>query len=551
MNQTIDRVILVGFDGATWALLRPWIEQGRLPAFARAVQEGTAGELLSSTPPYSAPAWVSFATGMNPGKHGVVDFWQPDPDGSGERPISALSVAVPTLWDLLSGAGRRVAVLNVPVTYPPRPVNGLLVSGMMTPSEDAAWAHPPELREELRGRPGGYAVNPYATAAQSEEFLRRVLTWVPRREAAHRDLLGRERWALFANVVQASDPIQHHFWNALDPEHPAGQPDLAQRYGDLIHRCYAEMDAVLQHRLEQVDEGTALLVMSDHGFGPAHKYVHINRLLAELGLLRFQRGEALRHRGVSMSRLYRLLRRLDPWNLRGRLSNRLRQFLRRQVDRLVAPPVDWARTRAYAGRSSGESVWINLHGRDPRGIVEPGAEYEALRDQVIEALLSLRDPESGSPVVSGAWRKEELYRGPQLPWLPDVLFQVSPYPYLPTDRLSVEGLFEEIAPSVGGGRHRPEGILIAVGAPFRQGGTIRGATIADIAPTVLYLLGLPVPEDMDGRVLEELLTQEYLETHPVQQGPAVGGGERPAGPSPYSEDERERIAETLRGLGYL
>ena len=218
---------------------------------------------------------------------------------------------------------------------------------------------------------------------------------------------------------------------------------------------------------------------------------------------------------------------------------------------MIAPPVDWERTRAYAGRSSGESVWINLRGRDPRGIVEPGAEYEALRDQVIEALLSLRDPESGSPVVAGAWRKEELYRGPQLPWLPDVLFQVSPYPYLPTDRLSVEGLFEEIAPSVGGGRHRPEGILIAVGVPFRRGGTVQGATIADIAPTVLYLLGLPVPEDMDGRVLEGLFTPEYLEAHPIQRGPAVGGGERPAGPSPYSEDEMEQIAENLRGLGYL
>jgi len=552
--STVDRVLVLGLDGATWTLLRPWVDEGRLPGFARATREGVTGTLLSTIPPYSAPAWVSFATGMNPGKHGVVDFWQPASDGTGEQPISALSIATPTLWDLLSRADRRVAILNVPVTYPPRQVNGILVSGMMTPSEDAPWAYPPSLRDELRNQPGGYAVNPYATAAQSADFLRRVLDWVPRREAAHRWLLEQERWSLFVNVVQASDPIQHHFWNCLDPTHPAYDPQRARRYAALIRDCYREMDTVLQDRLERLDERTALLVISDHGFGPAHKYVHINRLLAEMGLLVFQKGRSagrLGRTGLSMSRLYRLLRRLDPWNLRGRLSNRLRQSLRRQMDRALAPPIDWSRTRAYAGRSTGQSVYINLRGRDPRGIVEPGAEYEHLRDEIIAALKGLRDPETGERVVEHAWRKEELYHGPQLPWLPDILFQVSPHPYLPTDRLSVEDLFEPIAPSVGGGRHRPEGILLAVGAPFQRGKTIEGARILDITPTVLYLLGLPIPEDMDGRVLEELFDPAYLEAHPIRKGPPVGKRDRPGAPSPYSEEEVEQITAHLRGLGYL
>jgi predicted AlkP superfamily phosphohydrolase/phosphomutase len=287
--------------------------------------------------------------------------------------------------------------------------------------------------------------------------------------------------------------------------------------------------------------------MSDHGFGPAHKYVHINRLLADMGLLAFQQdagGGLLRRTGVSMSSLYRLLRRLDPWNLRGRLSNRLRQFLRRQVDRAVAAPIDWTRTRAYAGRSTGESVYINLRGRDPRGIVESGAQYEGLRDKIIEALLELRDPETGGPVVAQAWRKEELYQGPQLPWLPDILFQVSPNPYLPTDRLSVDALFEEIAPSVGGGRHRPEGILIAVGSPFRREASIHGATICDITPTVLYLLGLPIPEDMDGCVLEGLFEPAYLQQHPPRSGPPVGGKQRPAIPRPTRRRRWTRLRRT-------
>ncbi|MBN1483087.1 MAG: alkaline phosphatase family protein [Chloroflexia bacterium] len=546
----IDRVILLGLDGATWTLLQPWVQQGRLPGLARAMQQGSHGALHSSTPPYSAPAWVSLATGMNPGKHGVVDFWQPAPDGRGEQPISALSAAAPTLWEQLGQAGRRVALFNVPVTYPPRPVNGLLVSGMLTPHEEAAWSHPPALKEELQSLPGGYLVNPYATAAQSEEFLQRVLTWVPQRERAHRQMLERERWSLFFNVVQASDTIQHHFWNCLDPAHPAYDEHLARRYDGLLQRCYAAMDAVIQNRLALLDERTALILMSDHGFGPAHKYVHVNRLLADMGLLVFEGGRPARG-GISMSGLYRLLRRLDPWNLRGRLSNRLRQRLRQQVDRAIARPIDWSRSRAYSGRSTGESIYINLRGRDPRGIVEPGQEYEALRDKVIQGLLDLRDPDSGERVVEQAWRKEEIYHGPQLPWLPDVLFQVSPHPYLPTDRLSVDDLFEEIAPSIGGGRHQSEGILVLAGAPFQQGLSIQDAQITDVAPTVLYLLGLPVPEDMDGRVLEETLDPGYRRAHPIQQGPPVGGESQAAGPSPYSEQEVDEIAERLRGLGYV
>ncbi len=554
MDDPLQQVLILGLDGATWSLLRPWIEAGHLPALAQAVREGVSGDLHSTIPPYSAPAWVSFATGMRPGKHGVVDFWQPSLDDGTPKPISSQSIATPTFWDLLSRAGNRVAILNVPVTYPPHEVNGLLVSGMMTPDENAPWSYPLALKQEFLGRPGGYEVNPYATAAQSEAFLQRVLDWVPQRESVHRHFLEREQWALFANVVQASDPIQHHFWNCLDPSHPAYEPDNAKRYRALLQSCYAGMDAVLQDRLGRLDKRTALLVISDHGFGPAHKYVHVNRLLAEMNLLAFEERSGagiLQRSGISMSGLYRILRRLDPWNLRGRLSNRLRQTLRRQVDRTVAPSIEWSRTRAYAGRSSGESVYINLRGRDSHGIVEPGEAYEHLRDEIITALKALCDPETGQTVVEDAWRREEVYQGPQLSRLPDIVFRIGHRPYLPTDRLSVDALFEDIAPSVGGGRHQPEGILIAVGGPFRQGATIEGASIIDIAPTVLHLLGSPVPSDMDGRVIQDLFQPDYLAIHPVRHGSPIAAGEAADASSPYSEEEMDLITEHLRKLGYL
>ncbi len=556
-HSSSNRVIILGFDGATWKLLRSLIEAGKLPGFAKALRLGVTGTLLSSTPPYSAPAWATFATGMNPGKHGIADFWQRAPDGRGVQLISSHSLAVPAIWDLLSRANKRVAVINVPGTYPPREINGIMISGMMTPLEDVQWTYPDFLKNELHSLPGGYAANPYATAAQSEDFLKRVLDWVPRREAAHQILLEREDWDLFINVVQASDPIQHHFWNILDVSHPDYRSELAEKYTPLLMEAYTRMDAVLLNRLERLDEHTALLVMSDHGFGPAHKYVHINHLLAEMGLLKFQdqglsTGGVLQWGGLNMSAFYRLIRRIDPWNLRGRLSNRVRQFLRRKMDQVLAAPVDWTLTKAYAGRSTGEAIYINLRGRDPLGSVEPGDEYERLRDQIIKALQNLRDSETGEKVIAHVWKKEEIYLGPQLPSMPDILFQISPYPYLPTDRLSVDSTFEKIDPSVGGGRHYPEGVFLGVGGPFRQGVKVDADLhISDIAPTVLHLLGMEIPEDMDGRMLEELLEPAYLNDHPVRIGLPVGESEETIIDSPYTKDEMEKVEENLRKLGYL
>jgi len=556
-DPSIYRIMILGFDGATWSLLQPWIESGILPGFMKASQMGVKATLLSSTPPYSAPAWATFATGMNPGKHGIADFWQPTPDGRGVQLISSHSLAVPAIWSLLSQAGKRMAVINVPGTYPPREINGIMISGMMTPSEEAQWTYPHSLKNELISLQGGYAANPYATATQSKDFLRKVLDWVPRRETIHQKLLEQEDWDLFINVVQASDPIQHHFWNMMDGTHPDYDPVLAEKYAPLLMESYAAMDAVLLDRLKRVDEHTALLVMSDHGFGPAQKYVHINRLLAEMGLLQFQdqnlsAGSMLQRGGYSMSAFYKLIRRLDPWNMRGRLSNRVRHFLRRKMDQVLAAPIDWARTKAYAGRSTGEAIYINLRGRDPQGIIDPGEAYEHIRDQIITALENLRDPETGEKVISQVWRKEEIYQGPQLPILPDILFQISPYPYLPTDRLSVDSIFERIDPSVGGGRHYPEGIFMGVGGPFRQGVQVdSGLHISDIAPIVLHLLGMEIPEDMDGRVCDALFEPSYLIENPVRIGSPVSEGDGIVMDSPYTKAEMEMVEENLRKLGYL
>ncbi len=546
-----SRVVVLGLDGATFTVLRPWMEDGHLPNLARLAREGVHGQLESVVPPYSAPAWVSLVTGQGPGKHGIVDFWRYDPSTDERRPMDASDVGTAALWDILGQHGRLVGVVNVPLTYPPRPVNGVMVSGMMTPGEDTPYTHPPELKNWLKEVGGDYTADPYTSVDRTPAFLKRVLYWVGRREAAHLHLLKSHPFDFFINVVQALDPIQHHFWRVLDESHPRHDDDEARRLRPLLLRCYQAVDEVVGHRLGMLDGRTTLFVVSDHGFGPVHRRFNVNRFLLEQGFLALE-GDAMPHplRSRVIEGIRAAGRMLDVLNLRGRLlDNRQREVLRRRLDQSAAPAVDWSRTRAYYTGLTGQGLYVNLAGREATGIVPRGAPYEEVRDSLIAALVGLRDPDTGQPVISAAYRREEIYTGSRVSQLPDVVFSLRDRPYLPSERMAAQAIIEPLPPESSGGRHHPAGIFLAAGPGIRQGAVLDGARLIDVAPTVLYALGLPVPEDMDGRVLTEVFTPEHLAANPVQQGPpsmalpAVGG----------RTDQRTEaiIVERLRALGYL
>jgi predicted AlkP superfamily phosphohydrolase/phosphomutase len=547
--RTRPRVVVLGLDGATFTILRPLMEAGHLSNLARLAHEGVHGQLESVVPPYSAPAWVSLVTGQGPGKHGIVDFWRYDPSTDERRPVDASNVGTAAIWDILGEHGQFVGVVNVPLTYPPRPVNGVMVSGMMTPGEDAAYTHPPGLKSWLKEVAGDYAADPYTSVDRTAAFLKRVLYWVERREAAHLRLLETHPFDFFINVVQALDPIQHHFWRVLDESHPRHDDDEARRLRHLLLRCYQAVDEVVGHRLGMLDGRTTLLVVSDHGFGPVHRRFNVNRFLLEHGFLVLERDIVpLRSQIVEGMRTAGC--RLDVLNLRGRLlDNRQREALRRRLDQSAAPAVDWSRTRAYYTGLTGQGLYVNLAGREATGIVPSGELYEEVRDSLIAALMYLRDPDTGDPVISAVYRREEIYTGPRVSQLPDVVFSLRDRPYLPSERMAAQVIIEPLPPESSGGRHHPEGIFLAAGPSIRRGAVPDGARLIDVAPTVLYALGLPVPEDMDGRVLTEVFTQEHLAANPVRRGPPSMA---PPAVERYTDRQTDAvIAERLRALGYL
>jgi predicted AlkP superfamily phosphohydrolase/phosphomutase len=550
-SRTRPRVVVLGLDGATFTILRPWMEAGYLPNLARLAQQGVHGKLESVMPPYSAPAWASLVTGKGPGKHGIVDFWRYDPSTDERRLVDARDVGTAALWDILGGHGRLVGVVNVPLTYPPRAINGVMVSGMMTPSEDVPYTHPPQLKNWLKEAAGDYAADPYTSVDRTAAFLKHVLYWVKRREVAHLRLLQTRQFDFFINVIQALDPIQHHFWRILDDSHPLHDDDEARRLHPLLLSCYQAVDEVVGHRLEMLNGRTTLFVVSDHGFGPAHRRFNVNRFLLEHGFLALE-GNAMPHPmlGQVIEGIRTAGRTLDVLNLRGRLlDNRQRETLRRRLDQSAASIVDWSRTRAYYTGLTGQGLYVNLAGREATGIVSHGRLYEEVRDSLIAALMTLRDPDTSEPVVSAAYRREEIYTGPHLARMPDVVFSLRDRPYLPSERMAAQAIIEPLPPESSGGRHHPEGIFLAAGPGIREGAVLDGARLIDVAPTILHALDLPAPEDMDGHILTEVFTQEYLAAHLVRQGPPLMA--RPVVEGRRNEQTDVIITERLRALGYL
>lgn len=556
MSEKRDRVLVIGLDGVTFDLVRPWVEEGKLPIFKHLMEHGTSGSLLSTMPPLSPLAWVSFATGKNPGKHGIFDFTKRDLDSYDITIANSEDVDGETLWEIISKSGKKVGVINVTVTYPPREVDGFMISGMLTPSLKSDFAFPEDLKMELKKIVGTYRFDVEEEFGKDREevFLKDLYRVTEVREKATLYLMKRIDWDFFMVMFYGTELVQNKFWGYMDRTHPNHDPEKFEKYGNTILSYFQRIDQAITKILQNIDGKTTLIIMSDHGHGPLHKVLYVNRWLMELGLLNFKRNISVRvkkwlcRHNLPM-RMYNVLMRLGLGKLRTSVS------LRRQIDIVNAflsfRDVDWSRTKAYSHGHIGR-IFLNLKGREPNGIVEPGEEYDTLRKYVIRKLYELRDSETGEKVVDRAFTKEEIYDGPHLVEAPDIVFVMKDMKYV-----AEYGSFGFHSDSLFGrpvlmdsGSHKPEGIMIVKGEKIESGKKITGSRILDIAPTILYMMGIPIPSDMDGKVLTQIFHRSHLKSHPVEYE-REGISKRKTRTSEWSTKEKEQIKERLKRLGYL
>lgn len=515
------RVILVGLDGATFDLLGPWIDEGLLPNLAKLQMQGTWGELRSTIPPTTPPAWACIFTGVNPGKHGIYDFRE-SPFRDPERPLISLkSVKVERLWGLLNRHGRRVGIMNVPITYPPEPVDGFMISGMMTPGEDSPYTYPPELKERLAKAVGEYIVDidiPQFDVELEEDamaFLRQITYAFERRKEAFFYLLDDTMWDFFMVVFVLPDRIQHLFWKYLDPESRLYQTELGKKVRAAVILAYQAMDRMFGDLLKRLDDRTCLMVASDHGFGPTKAFINVNCWLEDLGLLKLRGLKAIEkglfYRAMTFNES-RWVKRLIPRGIQGAIRRKVRKT-RSTFKTDVEASIDWEGTKAFFASIPGQGIYINLR-RGGTGVVEPGREYEELRALIKNELYRLKDPRTKEPIVDQVWYREELYSGPQVAYAPDILFMAKNYSYLGR---ALFGATEWVrsAESVPIGFHRVNGMFMALGPGIKKGCRVEGASVLDITPTILYAMSLPVPSYMDGNVLKEIWEPERLTSQPI------------------------------------
>jgi len=546
------RCVVIGLDGLTFDLLDPWMEEGVLPNLAKVAAKGARGVLQSLDVPLSPPAWATITTGRDPGGHGIFGFLRLRPGGYETELIDERTCRAPRLWDHVGRAGLRVGVFNAPVTWPPREVNGYLVGCFMTPDVTKTFTHPEALGRELHEAVGGYRTWTSQVYSPSTPlpYVRELGDLVRMRVRAIEHLFETRPVDFGMFVFMESDWLQHKVWHVLtDPTQEAS--DLARE----ARAVYEALDAAVGRILELAGPDCNVLVVSDHGAGLHDRVMYVNKWLADQGFLALKdtaRGRLRRflERRKFLPRAYRLL----SW-LRGRFN-----WIGRLVPNVLAEraigfvtsneDVDWSRTRAYAREAFGE-IFVNLKGREPQGIVSEGAEYEAVLADLEKRLAEVQDPRSGRPIVTKMRRGRDAYQGPFVASAPDLIFVLDDYHCTCAVQFGfdAEGYFGGVE-FCDSGTHRPEGVFLACGPDVRAGVRLEGATVADVTPTVLRLMGAPIPEDMDGRPLEEMVTEPFRAAHPIRLAPRRGVAASAAA-EPYDEASRRTVEERLRELGYL
>jgi predicted AlkP superfamily phosphohydrolase/phosphomutase len=567
MNE--PKVLIVGLDAATFDLIGPWIAQGKLPNLEALMKNGAWGRLASILPPITPPAWTSFMTGKNPGKHGIFHFMEAQPGTYGLRYLNAASRRAKTVWRMLSDAGYTVGTMNIPFTYPPEQLNGFQISGMDTPSEKSPFIYPSELRSELVGLLGRFRLDlrylgNMSTDQRREQVLAEMEGLDHQWLRASLYLMEKHPADVMMFTFMSIDTVQHYFWQYMDREHHLYDPAATQRFGDAVLRVYQRLDDAVGQLLKKTSGDTSVFVVSDHGGGPtSDRVIYLNRYLAQLGLLHYHEDKR-----SALKKLAQKVVRSSYTLLRGCLNHHQKSYLAQRLPALRKwfegaftsfSEIDWTRTKAYCSEvlASPPSIWINLKGAKPSGIVEQ-SEYEPLLKSISDKLKELKDPRTNEPVIKRIFRREEIFNGPFaneaadliLDWWETSNFSTSPSFPEHTAEPAVEICERKPAESAEwGGTHRRDGILIAQGKPFKKGAQIHGARLIDMAPTILHLMGQPVPEDMDGRVLQDLFEPAFIEQNPVRAGGSADSeGQQEA---QYSAEEAAIVEERLKALGYI
>lgn len=512
------RVILIGLDGATLDLMHPWMNEGKLPSFNKIKEQGIFGKLRSTTPCYSAPAWISIITGCQPGKHGIYDFFRTDTYK--KSIISSRDRKVPAIWNILTQNDKRSLIVNVPGTYPPEAINGVMITGLLTPSSEAQFTYPTEIKQDLTPEKlGTYLLEQVAvddipknlTARYDPEKLAQQINEMTLSHAIVLiNLMKTQKWDFSMVVFRGTDDIQHLLWNRKD----------------LILSCYQKADECLGRMMQQYPDAL-FIVVSDHGFGKPKKYFYVNNALFNAGYLKTSSNPYTSINtlvSIVFNKLSRLIFKFIP----------VQKILRSQIGRNLilssasAGNIDISSSIAMYHSICSRGIRINVKEKYPYGIIKQ-KDYDVIRDKLVNFLKNIIDPETNEHIVEKIYTAEEIYGKDAVNDPLDIIFDLKdgysaqeilqPPEGLkavfqskkqPLTYLSPPSFYDWI------GDHKPDGILFMYGKDFLLN-TYLDASVLDVVPTILAALQIPIPRHIDGRVLTEAFLNPLKVTYMEQK----------------------------------
>lgn len=526
-----ERVLLIGLDGATFSVLDPLIEDGTMPFLRDFLATGAHGPMISTPHCLTPAAWTTVMTGRSPGEHGVYDFVAVD--RGGDHPTYTLTTATDcaceTIWAIAHRHGRRVTVLNFPGTFPAPDIDGFVVPGFVPWNYLPRAVRPRDLYARLREQPDfnaqelaiDWSLERKALQGLPEDRLEEWVAFHTAREqqwfmiASH--LMRQEPCELTAVLFDGVDKLQHVCYHLLDPSvRPAVVPE---RLSALCADYFRRLDGFLKELVDLAGAGAHVLMVSDHGFRLAgEKIFYVNVWLEQQGLLAWADG-------VPVDRDRRLT--LDGHN---------------ETDILF----DWSRTVACALTASSNGIFIRRAGADGDAGV-PASEYAEFRDRLASRLRSIVDPDTGAPVLADVLVSDEAFAGQSSTRAPDLTLVLADRSFVSVLRAEA-ALQPRRSPY---GTHDPTGVFLASGPGIRRGAELETLPILTVAPTVLYALGLEVPEEMEAEPALTAFSRSWLDEHPVGRESAVGAMATVGGHEELDAEAEAQIYQRLRALGYM
>ncbi|MFA5356547.1 MAG: alkaline phosphatase family protein [Candidatus Omnitrophota bacterium] len=500
-----NKIVIIGLDGVDFSLAEELIKRNIMPNLGKLSRNGARGNMLSCLPLHSSITWTTFITGKNAGKHGIFGFFVMDKDTHELKIANSLERKSQAIWHILNAYGKKVGISNLPSLYPPEKIDGYMICGMLTPSINSNFTYPKGLKDELLKNIKDFELDLSITMSSKnskEMLLKKIYEITSKRTETAKFLLSTYPCDVNMFVFTETDRMLHLFLKDMDTD---------SQYKGAVEEYFRFLDNKIGEIIEMCDEDTTIFIVSDHGMKPFKKVFYVNNLLLEMGLLEGENKSARKTKYLFTAFCFQAIielmvkLKISPEYFKRFLPESF--FKRLNIIIGKGKGYNWSKTKAYFWGGLGDCIVINLKGRQPEGIVPP-EEYEKIRDEIIDKIKSIKDPDTNEGIAYGIYKREDLFTGDFVKSAPDIIVKLREG-YAPHESIELEGifnkksLFEPITSD-----HTRNATLIISGKNIKKGVLFDGSNILDIAPTVLSLLGVPVPSDMDGKVLAKILSEE-------------------------------------------